>query len=201
MTTIEGLNSVINMYLRSSTMRYVEAGEYTSPSQMIGESEYENIIDFIKYDLIIKIAHSWEENIYDIGKWRYDPMFRHMFSIIIGNPILMTHMIETIRAGRRNTELCEELPDYLPVTVMRHYTYYYALKLEPMFFEGYIEEECNRPRDDEIPDRRDPDASDSDDDDDDTSDGDDDDDDDDTPYYCAHCRENETKPTRIPPPV
>jgi hypothetical protein len=196
MTTIEGLDSVIEIYLRSSTMRYVEAGEYTSPSQMIGESEYDNITDFIKYDLIIKIAHSWEENIYDIGKWRYDPMFRHMFSIIVGNPILMTHMINTIHTARRTSELSEELPEYSPVTVMRHYAYHYALKLESSFFERYIEEECNRPRDDEIPDRRDPDASDSDGDD--TYDSEDDDD---APYCCANCLANESKPTRIPPPA
>lgn len=196
MSTIEGLNSTIERYyLRVSTQRYVESGEYNSLSQMIGESDFENINDFIKYELIIKIAYSWQENIYDIGKWRYDPMFRLMYNTIIGNPSLITHMIQIINTARRDTEICEELPEYSPLTVMRHYVYYHALSLDSTFFERHIEEELNRPLDDEIFVRRDPDASDSDDDDDINSS---DSDDDDIPYPVE---DSETKPTRIPPPA
>lgn len=187
MTSIEGLNSVIaKYYLRVQTTRYLERGEYGSLSAMMNSTDrdYASLAEFIERELIVKIAYSWNNRIHDIGAWRYDPMFRGMYNTITQNPVLISHMIDFIKSERRGDGL-EELTEYSPVDVMRHYTYYHSFLLGEDFFSEIIGEFFNRvPEDDDyIPNRRNPYDTD-----------DDSDDDDEIP-------ELDDTPPRIPPPA
>lgn len=189
MTSISGLNSAINTYLRVSTTRYLERGEYGSLSAMINSTDrdYASLGEYIKYELITKIAYSWHNRIYDIGDWRYDPMFRLMYNTIIRNPTLISHMISVIKTKRREGGL-EELSEYSQDGVMRHYAYYHALLIaedlmgEDFFGEIIGDYFSRAPEEDDYrPNRRNLDDSDS-------------DSDDEIPEL------NDT-PTRIPPPA
>jgi hypothetical protein len=188
MTNVEGLNSAIAIYLRGNTTRYLERGEYGSLSAMMNSTDrdFVSLAEFIERELIVKIAYSWNNRIHDIGAWRYDPMFRYMYNTITQNPVLISHMIDAIKAGRRGDGL-EELTEYSQVDVMRHYAYYHAFSLGEDFFSEIIGEFFNRDPedDDDIPNNRRRPYDDT---------SDDESDDDDIPEL------NDT-PTRIPPPV
>jgi len=212
MTTVEILNSVIERYLRSSTERYLELGEYTSPSDCFGRHHHNTIETFIEVRLIRDISHSWYGRIYDIGKWRYDPMFRHMYNLIISSPVLIMHMIDIIHEGRRQLHITDTMTDYEPVTIMRHYAFHYARLLDKSFFTNILDEYFNpvfRPTGRR---RYDGDTDVESDDDDSSTDSDTDDDDDEIPpptqppqssepTSTQPTQPNETKPTRIPPPA
>jgi hypothetical protein len=189
MTSIEGLNSVIAIYLRSQTTRFLERGEFGSLSAMMNSTDrdFVSLAEFIERELIVKIAYSWNNRIHDIGGWRYDPMFRSMYNTITQNPILISHMIDVIKSERRGDGL-EELTEYSPVDVMRHYAYYHAFLLGEDFFSEIIGEFFNRvPEDDDyIPNNRRRPYDDT---------SEDESDDDDIPEL------NDTPPTRIPPPA
>jgi hypothetical protein len=195
MTSIESLNELISKYLCGTTKRYLDEGEYSSISDMIYSTDraFTSLEEYIKHELIIKIAYSWNDHSselgswhYDIGSWRYDPMFRSMYNTITQNPVLISHMIDVIKSERRGDGL-EELTEYSPVDVMRHYAYYHAFSLGEDFFSEIIGEFFNRDPedDDDIPNNRRRPYDDT---------SDDESDDDDIPEL------NDT-PTRIPPPV
>ena len=186
MTSIEGLNSVIAIYLRSQTTRYLERGEYGSLSAMMNSTDrdFVSLAEFIERELIVKIAYSWNNRIHDIGAWRYDTMFSGMYDTITQNPALISHMIDVIKSERRGDGL-EELTEYPHVDVLRHYAYYHSFLLGEDFFSEIIGEFFNRvPEDDDyIPNRRNPYDTD-----------DESDDDDEIP-------ELDDTPPRIPPPA
>ena len=189
MTTIENTNSSIEMYLRSSTIRYLELGGYETSSQMLDILEYEFIDNFIEYELIFKIGYCWTYNIHDIGKWRNDPMFSLMYRHIINNPTLMSYMNDFITRGRNDIGRAAYTGEYAPVDVLRNYTFYYAKTLDKNFFRQIIEEHFRQDTCDEplfTRRRRHYESSD---------DSDDDDSDDEIPEL------DDTPPTRIPPPA
>jgi hypothetical protein len=134
MTTVEQLNSAIERYLRISTTRYLELGAYETASEMLDEFEYECVYNFIEYELIFKIGYCWSDNIYDIGMWQTDPMFRLMYNTIINNPTLILHMTNFINTERTVVGITITLTDYSPLNVLRHYVFYYARKLDKSFF-------------------------------------------------------------------
>ncbi len=134
MTTIEQLNSAIEIYLRSSTTRYLELGAYETATQMLDEFEYESVYNFIEYELIYKISYCWSDNIYDIGRWQTSPMFRLMYNSIINNPTLISHMTNFVNNERTVMGITVTLPDYSPINVLRYYAFYYARKLDKNFF-------------------------------------------------------------------
>jgi hypothetical protein len=159
MTSIESLNSLISRYLSGMTSRYLDEGEYGSLSDMINSTDrdFTSLEEYIKHELIIKIAYSWYNHThelgswcYDIGSWRYDPMFRHMYNLAIQNPTIISHMIEVIKSERRSAGL-EELSEYSQVEVLRHYAYYHAISLGGDFFKEIIEEHFNQDDDDDLP--------------------------------------------------
>lgn len=184
MPSIESLNSVIAIYIRSQTTRFLERGGFGSLSAMMNSTDrdFVSLAEFIERELIVKIAYSWNNRIHDVGAWRYDPMFSAMYNTITQNPVLISHMIDVIKSERRGDGL-EELTEYSPVDVMRHYAYYHAFLLGEDFFSEIIGEFFNRvPEDDDyIPNRRNPYDTDS-------------DSDDEIPEL------NDTHPMRIPPP-
>ena len=185
MTSIEGLNSVIAIYLRSQTTRYLERGEYGSLSAMMNSTDrdFVSLAEFIERELIVKIAYSWNNRILDFGASRYETMFSGMYDTITQNPVLISHMIDVIKSERRGDGL-EELTEYPHVDVMRHYAYYQAFLLGEDFFSEIIGEFFNRvPEDDDyIPNRRNP------------YDTDDEDE------YDGDIPELDDTPPRIPPP-
>jgi hypothetical protein len=134
MTTVDQLNSVIERYLRISTTRYLEVGAYETASEMLDDFDYECVYNFIEYELIFKIAYCWSDNIYDIGTWQTNPMFRLMYNTIINNSTLILHMSNFINTERTVVGITVTLSDYSPLNVLRHYAFYYARKLDKSFF-------------------------------------------------------------------
>ena len=186
MTTIEivRLNTMVELYLRSSTTRYIELGEYDSFDDMLEENAYTFAETFIEQELIHKIAYSWCEHIHDIGKWRYDPMFRHMYTNIINNPSLISHMNDFINISRATMGRDPYPSVYQPVDLFRNYTWHYACSLNREFFKNVIVDHfIETTREQPVFTRRRADVS------------DDDSDSDDIPEL------NDTPPTRLPPPA
>jgi len=140
MTTIESLNTMVELYLRGSTTRYIELGEYETFDDMLHENAYNYAESFIEMELIHEIAYSWCKGIYDIGNWRYYPMFRSMYATIIANPVLISHMNEFITTSRATMGRDPYPGVYQPVDLFRNYTWHYALSLNREFFKKIITE-------------------------------------------------------------